>query len=153
MTTDPTNHETPTNHATSNRRMELPKPIYAAAGAGELAYRRLRKLPEMAVRTVRTAGQTAEQLRVRLGEEGDLADRLRATAQRGTAVVKERAARAQQRATSGYQELVARGERVMATRLGTGENGEGGRVEVIVGPVRRGERPGGQASEQPTDPA
>lgn len=94
---------------TTERRIELPKPLYAAAGAGELAYQRLRRLPEFAVRTMRTASQTAEQLRARLGEEGDLADRLRATASRGTALVKERAARAQQRASASYQELVARG--------------------------------------------
>ena len=143
---------------TTERRIELPKPLYAAAGAGELAYQRLRRLPEFAVRTMRTASQTAEQLRARLGEEGDLADRLRATASRGTALGKERAARAKQRASASYQELVARGERVVATRLGARERDEASQVEVIVGPVSRDERPsaqsGGQAApDQPTGEA
>lgn len=126
---------------TNKRRTELPKPLYAVAGAGDLAYQGLRRLPGMAART-------AEQLRERLGEEGDLTNRIRVTAQRGTEVVRERAARAQQRATTGYRELVARGERVVATRMGEQDPQEG-QVEVIVGPVSRDERPGAAADEQP----
>ena len=44
-------------------KAELPDAVYAAAGASDLAYKRLRHLPEATARTLRTAGQTAGALR------------------------------------------------------------------------------------------
>jgi heparin binding hemagglutinin HbhA len=127
-------------------KTDIPAPIYAAAGAGELAYQKLRQLPELAARTVRTAGQTAEELRRRIAaRDSDLTAewaKVRDSAQRGTAVVVAKAANAQEKAATGYRNLVARGERVVNGRLGvaTGHSEPAG-IEVEVGPVQAAERP------------
>jgi hypothetical protein len=128
-------------------RADIPSPFLAAAGAGELAYQQLRRLPEVAARTVRTAGQTAEELRLRIatGDRDLTAElaRLRESAQRGTATVVAQAATVQERAVTGYRSLVARGERVVADRIGltTGDDAEPAKIEVEVGPVQAADRP------------
>jgi hypothetical protein len=127
-------------------RADIPSPFLAAAGAGELAYQQLRKLPEVAAKTVRTAGQTAEELRLRIasGDRDLTAElaRLRESAQRGTATVVAQAATVQERAVTGYRSLVARGERVVADRIGlTPGDAEPAKIEVEVGPVQAAERP------------
>lgn len=116
-------------------RTDLPGPIYAAAGAGEIAYEKLRKLPAAAART-------ADGLRQRLTAPDrdrnvvDLA-RVRESAQRGTAQLVAQAASVQDRAAAGYRRLVARGERVMADRIGVPTAPpEPAGIEVEVGPVR-----------------
>lgn len=119
-------------------RTDIPRPFYAAAGAGELAYQRLRRLPEAATRT-------ADELRARLAvPERDLAvelARLRESAQRGTATFMARAVGFQDRATASYQRLVARGERLVADRVGmTGGPAGPAEIEVEVGPVQPAER-------------
>lgn len=101
-------------------RTELPAPIYAAAGAGDVAYQQLRRLPEVA-------------------------HRLRESAQRGSATFVARAATVQDRTAAGYRRLVARGEQVMAERIGvaTGHPEPTG-IEVEVGqvqPAQPAERP------------
>jgi len=120
-------------------RTDIPRPFYAAAGAGELAYERLRRLPEVAART-------ADELRARFAapeREPTVVDlaRLRESAQRGRAAVAARAATLQDRAAAGYQRLVARGERLVADRAGMtdGPAGPAG-IEVEVGPVQPAER-------------
>lgn len=126
------------------KKPELPGPIYAAAGVGELAYEQLRKLPAAAARTVRTAGQTADEVRIRLANNGKLSERLgervRESAERGTSVMWTRAASAQERATTSYRNLVVRGERVVAERAARLGHEEPGQVEVIVGQVQSAER-------------
>jgi hypothetical protein len=135
----------------TNHKTELPTPIYAAAGAGELAYQQLRKLPEAAARTMRNAGQ----LRQRLADpQSQLNVRMRESAERGRSAVRSRAVAAQQRAAAGYRNLVARGERVVAER--TNGSPEQSQVEVIVGPVQPSvDAPGqeptpGQSTGSPT---
>lgn len=130
----------------SRNRTDLPAPFYAAAGAGDVAYQQLRRLPEVAART-------AEGLRRRFtAPDGDvnLVDlpRIRASAQRGTAAVVARAGEAQDRAVAGYRRLVARGERVMADRIGATPTAEPAGIEVEVGPVQPAKpaEPAGQAS-------
>lgn len=123
---------------------DLPKPIYAAAGVGDLAYQQLRKLPEVARRTVRNAGQW----RQRLSGEGELSQRLRESAARGRTVVLRTASKAQERAVAGYHNLVARGERVVTERTNGRDQGQESRVEVIVGPVQPARPGGGAAGEQ-----
>ena len=125
-------------------RTELPKPIYAAAGAGELAYQQLRRLPDVAVRTAGT-------LRQRFAGEDrqQLADRVRLSAERGRSVVLERAVAAQQRAITGYHNLITRGQRVVSERAG--RNGASSKVEVIVGPVQRDGESDGQSGEARTE--
>ena len=128
-------------------KTDIPSPLYAAAGAGELAYEKLRKLPELASRT-------AEELRQRLATRdrnlnAELA-RVRESAQRGTAVVVARAATAQERAVTGYRNLVARGEKVVGSRIGaTTGRAEPAKIEVEVGPVQGGKRASARKSTAP----
>jgi hypothetical protein len=128
-------------------KTDIPSPFYAAAGAGELAYEKLRKLPELASRT-------AEELRQRLATRdrdinAELA-RVRESAQRGTAVVVAGAATAQERAVTGYRNLVARGERAVGSRIGTTTGrAEPANIEVEVGPVQAGTRRRARASTKP----
>ena len=109
-----------------NKR-DLPTAFYAAAGAGDLAYQRLRKLPDATERALRTAGETATTLRermaageARLPRERIVAEaaRLRESAQRGAHTFVSGAATAQQKAVTGYQNLVAHGVKVVAARNG-----------------------------------
>lgn len=111
----------------------IPAPLYAAAGAGELAYRQLRKLPavvtdlsgkaatttadlrEKAAATLRTANTTAVTLRSKATATDIDVDRLRDVAMRNAAAVVTNARAAQDRAVAVYGALVARGERVVGT--------------------------------------
>lgn len=100
---------------TNTRTRKIPAPLYAAAGAGDLAYQRLRKLPEQVA-----------QLRVRVSEiapavtgavsEANLRvdiDRLRDAARRNAATFVAGAQQASERAAAVYSELIVRGERVV----------------------------------------
>ncbi len=98
-------------------KRELPAAVYAAAGAGDLAYQRLRKLPDAAARTLRSAGRTASDLRRRVAVSPGLdLSRVRESAQRNAAAAAAKAASAQKKAIAGYRRLVAHGERVLAER-------------------------------------
>lgn len=95
-------------------KRELPTAVYAAAGAGDLAYQRLRKLPDTAARTLRS---TAADLRRRVAEGPGLdLSRVRESAQRNAAAAAAKASSAQQKAVAGYRRLVAHGEQVIAQR-------------------------------------
>lgn len=100
-----------TSQADKDQR-KLPNPIYAAAGAGELAIERLRDLPGR-------LGDLRE--RVKLDERlatvrEDLREAGRKVRDIDTAGLREKAvtaaAKAQERAKETYAELVTRGERV-----------------------------------------
>jgi hypothetical protein len=106
---------------TEQTKTRFPAPLYAAAGAGDLAYQQLRKLPavvtelsDRAVASLKTANQTANTtastLRDKAGET-DL-DKLRSTAASNAAAF---AQAAQERALAVYTALVAHGERVVGT--------------------------------------
>jgi heparin binding hemagglutinin HbhA len=104
---------------TDSRR--IPNPLYAAAGASDLAYQQLRKLPERvaelrervdALRPTVTEAVSERSLRADL-------DRLRDVARRNAAVVLTGAQAAQERALAVYTQLVAHGERVVATARAT----------------------------------
>jgi len=106
----------------------IPAPLYAAAGAGDLAYRQLRKLPtvvgefggravaggyelrEKAVASLRVANTTAVSLRERAATTE--LDKLREMAA-GNAVAFAQAA--QERAAAVYTALVSHGERVVGS--------------------------------------
>lgn len=106
----------------------IPAPIYAAAGAGDLAYQQLRKLPtvvgefsdramaggmelrEKAVAQLRVANTTATSLRDRAATT-DL-DTLR---DKATSNAVAFAQAAQERAAAVYTALVSHGERVVGT--------------------------------------
>ncbi|GAA0709664.1 hypothetical protein Drose_03020 [Dactylosporangium roseum] len=109
----------PTNITTKTTTRKIPTPLYAAAGAGDLAYEQLRKLPT-----------TVAQIRARVGElrpvvteavSSDL-DRLRVVARRNATNLLSNAQAgaqvAQHRAFEVYTDLVARGEKVVSTARG-----------------------------------
>jgi heparin binding hemagglutinin HbhA len=109
---------------TNQTKTRIPAPLYAAAGAGDLAYEQLRKLPatlvelrgkavanttelrERAVARFKAANATATDLRGK-ATTADL-DRLREVAKRNAAAVFAGA-------QAVYTDLVARGERVVGT--------------------------------------
>jgi len=109
---------------TEQTKTRFPAPLYAAAGAGDLAYQQLRKLPavinelsDRAAATLRTANETATTRATTLREKAattDL-DRLRSTAASSAVAL---AQAAQERAIAVYTALVAHGERVVGTGLG-----------------------------------
>jgi hypothetical protein len=87
---------------------KVPNPLYAAAGAGDLAYQQLRKLRGKVVelRPVVTDAVSEQRLRADL-------DRLRVVARRNAKAVVSSAQVAQERATKYYSKLVAHGEAVV----------------------------------------
>jgi heparin binding hemagglutinin HbhA len=103
----------------------IPNPIYAAAGAGDLAYRQLRLLPAKALqfsgkvaalRPVVTEAVTGAVA----GAAGAVkqpvvvdVDRLRVIARRNATVLLTQAQAAQERAATVYADLVARGEKIV----------------------------------------
>ena len=99
---------------------KIPTPLYAAAGAGDLAYQQIRKLPEK-VAVLR--GRVAE-LRPAVTEavaevnlRADL-DRPRDVARRNAAALVAAAEVAQDRAVAVYGDLVSRGEQVVRNTRG-----------------------------------
>jgi heparin binding hemagglutinin HbhA len=117
---------------TDQTKTRFPAPIYAAAGAGDLAYQQLRKLPavinefsDRAAARLRTANETATSRATTLRETAttrattlreratatDL-DKLRSTATSSAVAL---AQAAQERAVAVYTALVAHGERVVGT--------------------------------------
>ncbi|WP_433213942.1 hypothetical protein ACQP00_03000 [Dactylosporangium sp. CS-047395] len=106
-----------TEFNTKTTTRKIPTPLYAAAGAGDLAYEQLRKLPEQfaqlraRVDDLRPAGPDAN-LRTDLNRLRGVARRnaasFLASAQQGAQV-------AQDRALAVYTGLVARGEKVVST--------------------------------------
>jgi hypothetical protein len=97
----------------------MPNPLYAAAGAGDLAYRQLselgRRLPAKAaefgdrVAALRPVVADAVREPVRKAD----VDRLRDIARRNAALLVNQAQAVQERAATVYAELVKRGEKVV----------------------------------------
>jgi heparin binding hemagglutinin HbhA len=106
------------NAKTDSRK--IPTPLYAAAGAGELAYEQLRRLPERVAelrgRVAELRPAVAEAVTDRVSERNLRADidKLRDSARRNAQVFVASAQVAQKQATAVYDELVARGERIVA---------------------------------------
>ena len=106
---------------TEQTKTRFPAPLYAAAGAGDLAYQQLRKLPavinqlsDRAVASLRSANETATNRATLLREKAgstDL-DKVRSTAASSAVAL---AHTAQERAIAIYTALVAHGERVVGT--------------------------------------
>ena len=106
---------------TEQTKTRFPAPLYAAAGAGDMAYQQLRKLPavvnelsERAAASLRTANEQANARAAKLREQAQTTD---FDALRGNAasVASTFAQIAQDRATALYTALVERGERVVGT--------------------------------------
>jgi heparin binding hemagglutinin HbhA len=106
---------------TEQTKTRFPAPLYAAAGAGDLAYQQLRKLPavlnelsDRAAAQLRNVNETANTRATSLREKAATTDfdRLRTNAASGAAAL---AQVAQERAVAVYTALIARGERVVGT--------------------------------------
>jgi hypothetical protein len=106
---------------TEQTKTRIPAPLYAAAGAGDLAYQQLRKLPavvnelsDRAVASLRTANDSASTTAASLKTTATSTDfdKLRDSA---TASAIAFAHAAQERAVAVYTALVAHGERVVGT--------------------------------------
>ncbi|MEV0647614.1 hypothetical protein AB0I28_20335 [Phytomonospora sp. NPDC050363] len=100
--------------SSTDRTRKLPKPIYAAAGAGELAMEQLRKLPGQfsELRDRAKLNERLQGVREDLIEAGRKVREIDTDKLRESAIVT--AAKAQERAKDTYAELVTRGERVAA---------------------------------------
>jgi len=104
---------------TEQTKTKIPTPLYAAAGAGDLAYQQLRKLPavltelsDRAVASLRTANVQAGELQKKaVATDFDALRANAATAATSFAQV------AQERAVAAYTALVARGEKVVGTGI------------------------------------
>jgi len=90
----------------------IPAPLYAAAGAGDLAYRQLRRLPAVVTDLRGKAVAPGARSLKRTDQE---IERLRESAIRNAAALVSRTQAAQQRAVAAYGKLVARGEQVVGT--------------------------------------
>src|SRR4051794_11245698 len=110
---------------TDQTNTKLPAPLYAAAGAGDLAYQQLRKLPavvtelsEKAAASLRTYNEQANAKATQLREKAQTTDfdALRGNA---TSVASSLAQLAQERTAAAYTALVARGEKVVGTGIVT----------------------------------
>ena len=110
---------------TDQTKTKLPAPLYAAAGAGDLAYQQLRKLPavvtelsEKAAASLRTYNEQAGAKAAQLREKAQATDY---DALRGNAasVATSLAQLAQERAVAAYTALVARGEKVVGAGVVT----------------------------------
>jgi heparin binding hemagglutinin HbhA len=106
---------------TDPTKTRFPAPLYAAAGAGDLAYQQLRKLPmvinelsDRAAASLRNANETATNRATVLRERANATelDKLRSTAASSAVTL---AHAAQERAIAIYTALVAHGERVVGT--------------------------------------
>lgn len=102
-------------------KTRIPAPLYAAAGAGDLAWRELRKLPavvselsDRAVASLKIANDAAGTTATSLKDKASTTDfdKLRNEATSGALAF---AQVAQERAVAVYTSLVARGERVVGT--------------------------------------
>ncbi|BEL11130.1 hypothetical protein Q0Z83_093210 [Actinoplanes sichuanensis] len=113
---------------TEQTKTKIPAPLYAAAGAGDAAYEQLRKLPavlnELSDRAAASLKSYNEQAGTKAAEFGTKAQELRGKAQEtdfvalrdsATTAAVNFAQVAQERAIAVYNELVARGERVVGT--------------------------------------
>ncbi|BBH64995.1 hypothetical protein ACTI_16800 [Actinoplanes sp. OR16] len=106
---------------TEQTKTKIPAPLYAAAGAGDLAYQQLRKLPAV---LTELSDKAAASLKVYNDQAGTKAAELRdkanttdfvALRENATTAANAFAQVAQERAVALYTELVARGERVVGT--------------------------------------
>jgi hypothetical protein len=125
---------------TEPTKTRFPAPLYAAAGAGDLAYQQLRKLPavlnelsDRAAAQLRTVNETANARATSLRDRaaGTDLDALRSNAATGAVAL---AQVAQERALAVYTALVARGERVVGT-------GVVGAADVVNADIETTEEP------------
>ena len=93
MTNQPetTTHETTTPGATTAGTTRIPTPLYAVAGAGDLAYQQIRKLPEVVEQLRERVPVAVAELRTRAGELNVRRDEIRTRAVEGLKVAQAQA--------------------------------------------------------------
>ena len=125
---------------TDQTKTKLPAPLYAAAGAGDLAYQQLRKLPavvtelsEKAAASLRTYNEQANAKATQLREKAQTTD---FDALRGNAasVATSIAQLAQERTVAAYTALVAHGEKVVGTGVVTTAEVVNADIETTAAP-------------------
>ena len=125
---------------TDQTKTKLPAPLYAAAGAGDLAYQQLRKLPavvtelsEKAAASLRTYNEQANVKATQLREKAQTTD---FDALRGNAasVATSLAQLAQERTVAAYTALVAHGEKVVGTGVVTTAEVVNADIETTAAP-------------------
>jgi hypothetical protein len=106
--------------ATQTTTRRIPDPLYAAAGAGDLAYQQLRKLPERVAELRERVGELRPAVSDAVSEARrvDL-ERLREAARRNAAAFVSGVEAAQERASAVYSDLVKRGHRVVRNAQST----------------------------------
>jgi hypothetical protein len=106
---------------TDQTKTRFPAPLYAAAGAGDLAFQQLRKLPAV---VTELSERAAESLRIANSQAGSKAATLKdkagatdfdALRTNAASAANTFAQVAQERAVAVYTALVARGERVVGS--------------------------------------
>lgn len=125
---------------TTETTTKIPAPIYAAAGAGDIAIERLRKLPERVAVLQERANKLQDELPARFTVIQDKVtqkvaelpslvaelrqrfvdadtDKVREAARRNVGVVRTNAQAAQEKAAAIYAELVTRGEQVVGRSM------------------------------------
>lgn len=150
-----------------SKSTRIPGPLYAAAGAGDMAYQQLRKLPAVvnelsgkaaagtvdlrakAVATLRAANTTATSLRDRASTTDFDAERLRAVARRNAAALVAGAQAAQERAVAFYGQLVAHGERVVGTGVVRTADTVNSDIEATEPPAEVTAAPAAETEEKP----
>jgi hypothetical protein len=145
-------------------KTKIPAPLYAAAGAGDLAYEKIRKLPtvvtelrgkatagtadlrqravatreelrERANATLKAANETATELRGKAASSDFDVEHLREVARRNAHAVLAGAQAAQARAVEVYHQLVARGERVVGSGVVQAADTVNADIEATVAPA------------------
>jgi hypothetical protein len=107
---------------TTSKTRRIPAPFFAAAGAGDVAYQRLRKLPEQVAELRGRVSELAPAVSNAVSDANlrvDL-DRLRGAARRNAATLVAGAQQAGERAAAVYSGLVSRGEKVVGQVRTTG---------------------------------
>ena len=102
---------------TEQTKTRFPAPLYAAAGAGDLAYQQLRRLPAVLDELAGRVNEFGDQAGTKAAQLRDKAsttdfDKLRDNAAASAIAF---ATTATERAVAAYTALVARGERVVGT--------------------------------------
>jgi len=117
---------------TTQTKNRIPTPLYAAAGAADLAYQKLRDLQaKVTEQGIRPAGRELD------------VERLRSVARRNAAAVVAGAQAAQEKAVALYTDLVARGEKVVKGGARTAESTAAeiaATAEADAKPVKRAPR-------------
>ncbi len=132
---------------TKTTTRKIPSPLYAAAGAGDLAYQQLLKLPEQVAHLRDRVAELRPAVSDVVSETNLRADidRLRQVARRNAATIVAGAQQASERAAAVYTQLVVRGEKVVRTV-------QGGEASIEIRPTAGAVTATATAETKPAEP-